>query len=78
MIERQNIRDEESEAGEEEAEIFYLQLAQCVVILTSLLAVYVPTYSSFMKTFFTDITDSKFHDFENEDVSFQFYPKNQV
>ena len=42
VIERQNIRDEESEAGEEEAEIFYLQLAQCVVILTSLLAVYVP------------------------------------
>ena len=27
--------------GEEETEIFYLQLAQCVVILTSLLAVYV-------------------------------------
>ena len=42
MIERQNIRDDESEEGEEETEIFYLQLAQCVVILTSLLAVYVP------------------------------------
>ena len=41
MIERQNIRDDESEEGEEETEIFYLQLAQCVVILTSLLAVYV-------------------------------------
>ena len=42
MIERQNIRDDEGEEGEEETEIFYLQLAQCVVILTSLLAVYVP------------------------------------
>ena len=41
MIERQNIRDDETEEGEEETEIFYLQLAQCVVILTSLLAVYV-------------------------------------
>merc|ERR1719410_922692 len=39
VIERQNIRDDESEEGEEETEIFYLQLAQCVVILTSLLAV---------------------------------------
>ena len=42
MIERQNIRDEDEDVGEEETEIFYLQLAQCVVILTSLLAVYVP------------------------------------
>ena len=41
MIERQNIRDEDEDVGEEETEIFYLQLAQCVVILTSLLAVYV-------------------------------------
>ena len=48
VIERQNIRDEESEAGEEEAEIFYLQLAQCVVILTSLLAVYVLIYSRYI------------------------------
>ena len=40
MIERQNIRgEEEGEASIEEEELYYLQLAQMVVILFSLLSV---------------------------------------
>ena len=39
MIERQNMRDEESERSVEEEEVFLLQLAQMLVILVSLLAV---------------------------------------
>ena len=40
VIERQNIRgDEEGESSVEEDEIFFLQLAQMVVILSSLVAV---------------------------------------
>ena len=69
MIERQNIRDEDEDVGEEETEIFYLQLAQCVVILTSLLAVYVQIkeiYSDGLYiNFFTDITDLKIHVFKS-------------
>ena len=65
MIERQNIRDDESEEGE--TEIFYLQLAQCVVILTSLLAVYVQIkeFLTVLHNFFTDITDLKIHVFKS-------------
>ena len=40
MIERQNIRgDEDGDGSVEEDELYYLQLAQMVVILFSLLAV---------------------------------------
>ena len=39
VIERQNMRDEESERSVEEEEVFLLQLAQMLVILVSLLAV---------------------------------------
>ena len=39
MIERQNMREEESERSVEEEEVFLLQLAQMLVILVSLLAV---------------------------------------
>ena len=40
VIERQNIRgDEDGESSVEEDEVFYLQLAQMMVILFSLLAV---------------------------------------
>ena len=67
MIERQNIRDEDEDVGEEETEIFYLQLAQCVVILTSLLAVYVPIkeFLTVLHNFFTNITDLKIHVFKS-------------
>ena len=67
MIERQNIRDEDEDVGEEETEIFYLQLAQCVVILTSLLAVYVKIkeFLTVLHNFFTDITDLKIHVFKS-------------
>ena len=39
VIERQNMREEESERSVEEEEVFLLQLAQMLVILVSLLAV---------------------------------------
>ena len=39
VIERQNMRDEESERSVEEEEVFLLQVAQMLVILVSLLAV---------------------------------------
>ena len=39
VIERQNIRDEDDEATDEELEVFYLQLAQMMVILFSLFSV---------------------------------------
>ena len=40
MIERQNIRgEEETERSLEELEVFYLQVAQMVVILVSLVSV---------------------------------------
>ena len=40
MIERQNIRgEEEGESSVEDDEIFFLQLAQMIVILSSLVAV---------------------------------------
>ena len=39
VIERQNMREEESERSVEEEEVFLLQVAQMLVILVSLLAV---------------------------------------